>query len=78
MTGADRETCDLLIEAGFVVPVEPHGVVLEDHAVAVSGGTIVAILPRAEAQARFDARETVSRPDAVLIPGLSTLTPTTL
>ena len=64
------ETCDLLIEAGFVVPVEPHGVVLEDHAVAVSGGTIVAILPRAEAQARFDARETVSRPDAVLIPGL--------
>ena len=41
MTGADRETCDLLIEAGFVVPVEPHGVVLEDHAVAVSGGTIV-------------------------------------
>ena len=70
MTGADRETCDLLIEAGFVVPVEPHGVVLEDHAVAVSGGTIVAILPRAEAQARFDARETVSRPDAVLIPGL--------
>ena len=70
MAGADRETCDLLIEAGFVVPVEPHGVVLEDHAVAVSGGTIVAILPRAEAQARFDARETVSRPDAVLIPGL--------
>ena len=70
MAGADRETCDLLIEAGFVVPVVPHGVVLEDHAVAVSGGTIVAILPRAEAQARFDARETVSRPDAVLIPGL--------
>ena len=45
MAGADRETCDLLIEAGFVVPVEPHGVVLEDHAVAISGGTILAILP---------------------------------
>ena len=29
------ESCDLLIEAGFVVPVEPHGVVLEDHAVAI-------------------------------------------
>ena len=64
------ESCDLLIEAGFVVPVEPHGVVLEDHAVAISAGTIVAILPRAEAQARFVARETVSRPDAALIPGL--------
>jgi 5-methylthioadenosine/S-adenosylhomocysteine deaminase len=65
-----RETCDLLIEAGFVVPVEPHGVVLEDHAVAVSAGLIVAILPRAEAQARFAATETVSRPEAALIPGL--------
>ena len=65
-----RKTCDLLIEAGFVVPVEPHGVVLEDHAVAVSGGVIIAILPQAEARARFTASETVSRPDAALIPGL--------
>ena len=32
------EACDLLVEAGYVVPVEPHGVVLEDHAVAVRGG----------------------------------------
>ena len=39
------EACDLLIEAGFVVPVVPHGVVLEHHAVAVTGGRIVAILP---------------------------------
>ncbi|HEY5970579.1 MAG TPA: TRZ/ATZ family hydrolase [Pseudoxanthomonas sp.] len=70
MTEAARETCDLLIEAGFVVPVEPHGVVLEDHAVAVSGGVIVAILPLAEARARFNAAETVSRPEAALIPGL--------
>ena len=70
MTEAANEPCDLLIEAGFVVPVEPHGVVLQDHAVAVSGGAIVAILPWAEARARFSATETVSRPDAVLIPGL--------
>ena len=70
MTEAANEPCDLLIEAGFVVPVEPHGVVLQDHTVAVSGGAIVAILPRAEARARFSATETVSRPDAVLIPGL--------
>lgn len=70
MTEAARETCDLLIEAGFVVPVEPHGVVLEGHTVAVSGGRIVAILPTSEARARFDATETVSRPEAALIPGL--------
>jgi len=70
VTPSVPESCDLLIEAGFVVPVEPHAVVLEDHAVAVRGGVIVAVLPRAEARARFAARETVSRPDAALMPGL--------
>jgi 5-methylthioadenosine/S-adenosylhomocysteine deaminase len=64
------EPCDLLIEAGFVVPVEPHGVVLEDHAVAVQGSTIVAVLPTADARTRFAPAQTVSRPDAALIPGL--------
>ena len=33
MTPGAPERCDLLIEAGWVVPVEPHGVVLEGHAV---------------------------------------------
>ena len=64
------EACDLLIEAGFVVPVVPHGVVLEHHAVAVTGGRIGAVLPVPEARSRFAPRETVSRPDAALIPGL--------
>jgi 5-methylthioadenosine/S-adenosylhomocysteine deaminase len=59
-----------LIEAGWVVPVEPHGVILRDHAVAVSGGRIVALLPASEARARFAAARSVSRPDAVLLPGL--------
>jgi 5-methylthioadenosine/S-adenosylhomocysteine deaminase len=68
--GAAPQACDLLIEAGWVVPVEPHGVVLEDHAVAVSGGVIVAVLPRAEARARFQAAQVVSRPGSVLVPGL--------
>ncbi|HEY1033701.1 MAG TPA: TRZ/ATZ family hydrolase [Pseudoxanthomonas sp.] len=70
MSDRTPDACDLLIEAGFVVPVVPHGVVLEDHAVAVTGGRIVAILPVREARTRFVPRETVSRPDAALIPGL--------
>jgi len=64
------EACDLLIEAGWVVPVVPHGVVLEAHAVAVRDGAIVAVLPIREARERFNAAETVSRPDAALTPGL--------
>ena len=70
MTEHAPQPCDLLIEAGWVVPVVPHGVVLADHAVAVSAGAIVAVLPIDEARARFAAKETVSRPDAALIPGL--------
>ncbi|HJR72040.1 MAG TPA: TRZ/ATZ family hydrolase [Luteimonas sp.] len=65
-----RQFCDLLIEAGYVVPVEPHAVVLENHAVVVTDGVIVAILPADEARSRFEAKETVSRPEAALIPGL--------
>ncbi|QOY63625.1 TRZ/ATZ family hydrolase [Lysobacter sp. H21R4] len=66
---APRE-CDLLIEAGWVVPVAPGDAVLVDHAVAISNGAIVGLLPTAEARQRFHARETVARPGSVLIPGL--------
>jgi 5-methylthioadenosine/S-adenosylhomocysteine deaminase len=59
-----------LIEAGWVVPVVPHGVVLTDHAVAVSGGRIQAILPIAQARMQYAAKDTVARPEAVLLPGL--------
>jgi len=64
------EPCDLLIEAGFIVPVEPHSVVLSDHAVAITGERIVAIAQREQARARFAPKQVVSRPHSVLIPGL--------
>ena len=70
MTPGAMETCDLLIEAGWVVPIEPHGVVLEDHAVAIRRGVIVALLPIAQARSRYQPAEVVSRPHAALIPGL--------
>ena len=70
MSPTGPQACDLQIEAGWVVPVLPHGVALEDHAVIVDADRIVAILPRKEAQVRFAPRQTVSRPGSVLIPGL--------
>jgi len=63
---------DTLICAAHVVPVEPRGV-LADHAVAVKGGRIVAMLPTAEALARFEAGEVVRLDRHVLIPGLVNL-----
>ncbi|MCX7555432.1 TRZ/ATZ family hydrolase [Xanthomonadaceae bacterium JHOS43] len=62
--------CDLLIEAGWVIPVQPHGVVLENHAVVVNGGRILAVLPAAQARSEFAPRETVQLPQSALIPGL--------
>ena len=64
---------DLLIEARWVVPVEPDGVVLEHHAVAVAGPHIVAVMPAAEARARFRAAEVVTLPEHVLVPGFVNL-----
>ncbi|MEN4902696.1 TRZ/ATZ family hydrolase [Luteimonas sp. TWI662] len=64
------QSIDLLIEAGHVVPVEPHAVVLDDHAVAIHRGEIVAVLPTAEARQRFAPAQTVQRPHAALLPGL--------
>jgi 5-methylthioadenosine/S-adenosylhomocysteine deaminase len=61
---------DLLIEAGWVVPVEPHAQVLLDHAVAIDGGRIVELLPIAEARLRYAPRERVCRPKGALLPGL--------
>ncbi|MGY0504143.1 TRZ/ATZ family hydrolase [Luteimonas sp. e5] len=62
--------CDLLIEAAHVIPVVPHGAVLDEHAVVIDGGVIIDLLPQQQARAHYAPRETVSRPHSVLIPGL--------
>jgi 5-methylthioadenosine/S-adenosylhomocysteine deaminase len=62
--------CDFLIAPRWCVPVEPAGVVLEDHAVAVVDGRIAAIVPVDDAANRFQAGVTIERPNHVLIPGL--------
>ncbi|MCB1725271.1 MAG: TRZ/ATZ family hydrolase [Gammaproteobacteria bacterium] len=60
---------DLLIHADWVIPVEPTAV-LEGHSVAVEGGKIAAILPRAAARGQIQPREVVDLPGHALIPGL--------
>src|SRR5258706_3771037 len=65
-----RFSAELVIEAAWVIPVEPHGVVLENHAVAISGGNIVALLPRDEMNLRCSAGQTCQLASHALIPGL--------
>jgi 5-methylthioadenosine/S-adenosylhomocysteine deaminase len=65
-----RHAGRLLLSARWVVPVEPAGAVLEQHAVAVRDGRIEQVLPAGQAAARFADYEHVELPDHVLIPGL--------
>jgi 5-methylthioadenosine/S-adenosylhomocysteine deaminase len=61
---------DSLVHAAWIVPVEPAGAVLADHAVAVEAGRVVDLLPSAEADRKYAAREVTRLPSHVLIPGL--------
>jgi 5-methylthioadenosine/S-adenosylhomocysteine deaminase len=61
---------DTLLCPRWIVPVEPAGAVLEDHCVALRGGLIEAVLPRAAAEARFAAYDKVELGEHALIPGL--------
>jgi 5-methylthioadenosine/S-adenosylhomocysteine deaminase len=64
------EPIDLLITARWIIPIEPHDVVLEHHALAIRQGRIEAILPITTALQRYQAAEQIDRPHHVLMPGL--------
>ncbi len=64
---------DLVIDARWVVPVEPDGVVLEDHSVVVRAGRIAAVLPSPEATRAYSIAQRVTLREHVLIPGLVNL-----
>jgi len=61
---------DFLFLPRWILPVEPAGAVLEDHALAVRGERIAALLPGAEARRRWPRARCVERPDHVVVPGL--------
>ncbi len=61
---------DTLINARWVIPVEPDATVFEQHAVAIHEGDIIEVLPQATAGNKYTARHTVDLPHHALIPGL--------
>jgi 5-methylthioadenosine/S-adenosylhomocysteine deaminase len=73
LPGTNVEAIDLLIDARWVIPVNPPGRVLEHHSVAVRDGRILAVLPAAEAQAAYLPAERATLPRHALIPGLVNL-----
>ena len=69
----DPVKIDTLLEARWIIPVEPTGAVFNDHAIAIDQGMIRAILPREDACVQFEPREHVVLNKHALIPGLINL-----
>lgn len=70
---SNREEIDTLIEAKWIIPVEPAEIVLNQHAIAIDHGIIKNILPIAEASQRYQPQQTFTLNDHALIPGLVNL-----
>jgi len=68
-----RFAADFIIEAAWIIPVEPKDVVLENYAVAVKGQKILALLPCEEMKTRCAASQVRRLHSHVLIPGLVNL-----
>ncbi len=62
-----------ILSARWVLPVEPHHTVLENHAVVIDGGKIVAILPTTDARRQFPDAAVTRLDTHALIPGLINL-----
>ena len=60
---------DTIIEARWVIPIEPKNAVLEHHGVAIENGRIVGLAASADLNKHFDARQKVHLEDHVLTPG---------
>jgi 5-methylthioadenosine/S-adenosylhomocysteine deaminase len=65
-----KVSADLIIAGGTIVTMDNTRRVIEDGAIAVSRGRIVAVGPKAEIQKGYFARETVDATGRILIPGL--------
>jgi 5-methylthioadenosine/S-adenosylhomocysteine deaminase len=70
MTADTIIAVDTRINARWLIPIEPAGVVLDHQAVLIQGDRIAAVVSREEADKRYRARETLDLNQHVVMPGL--------
>jgi len=63
------EKVDTLINAGWVVPVEPDCQARAGWSIAVRNGRIAALGPTQDVGSRYEADEVIDRPDHIVVPG---------
>ncbi|WP_372965563.1 TRZ/ATZ family hydrolase [Marinobacter sp.] len=73
MTANTITAADTRINARWLIPVEPFGVVLEHQAVILQGSRIAAVLPQTDADQKYRTRETINLQQHVVLPGLINL-----
>ena len=67
---SSRESVDLLVLGGTIVTMNNARDVIEDGGLAVRGGRIVAIGPRAQIESTYTARQRVNAAGKLITPGL--------
>lgn len=63
-------TADLIIKARWMVPVVPENRLLENCALVIKDGLIIALAPQEEAERRFKATQIINLTNHIVIPGL--------
>ncbi|MCZ6618444.1 MAG: TRZ/ATZ family hydrolase, partial [Gammaproteobacteria bacterium] len=70
MPAPSKIPCDTIINASWLLPVAPRNVPFEGASVAIAGEYILALGPRGEIEAGYEAQSTVELPDHIVLPGL--------
>jgi 5-methylthioadenosine/S-adenosylhomocysteine deaminase len=65
-----RQRADLLVTSGTIVTMDAERRVIEDGAIAVRGGVIVAIGPTAEIVAKYSGARSINASGRLILPGL--------
>lgn len=65
-----KQAADILIQAEWIIPVEPANQVLHNHALIIKEGLIIGILPANEALQNYQPKQHFELPNQILIPGL--------
>jgi len=68
--GGSDGTIDLLVKGDFVVTMDQDNTIIEDGAIAIDDGLILAVGPAAEIEAEYPAVETLDGAHRIVMPGL--------
>lgn len=60
---------DTIINAGWIIPVEPANTALENHSLVIHNGHIVDLLPSSDVAEKYQAQQQHHLPEHVLTPG---------